>query len=130
MDSTPWTSEGPTPCPVPTTEDGEILAQAMSEAHIKVYETPEWEAIPGTPTGPADPCYFYGTPSVEDNSPHARLIQEARERAIRGWRNHGYPVQFTPMNLFAIRKVERVRLPEGLEYSLGSFWIERHQALL
>ena len=28
------------------------------------------------------------------------------------------------MNLFAIRKVESVRLPEGLEYTLSSFWIE------
>ena len=134
VDSTPWTSEGPTPCPVSTTEDvpdGDILAQAMADAHIEVDETPEFEAIPLPPTGPADPRYFfYGAPSVEDNSPHARLIQEARERAIRGWRNHGYSVRFTPMNLFAIRKVESVRLPEGLEYTLSSFWIERDQALL
>ena len=36
----------------------------------------------------------------------------------------------TPMNLFAIRKVESVRLPEGLEYTLSSFWIECNQALL
>ena len=134
VDSNPWTSEGPTPCPVSTTEDvpdGDILAQAMADAHIGVDETPEFEAIPRPPTGPADPRYFfYGAPSVEDNSPHARLIQKARERAISGWRNHGYSVRFTPMNLFAIRKVESVRLPEGLEYTLSSFWIERDQALL
>ena len=103
----------------------------MSEAHIRVDETPEIEAVPLPPTGPADPRYFFfGAPSLEDDSPHARLIQEARERAINGWRNHGYSLRFTPMNLFAIRKIESVRMPEGLEYSLSSFWIEREQALL
>ena len=43
VDSTPWTSDGPTPCPVSTTEDvpdGDILAQAMADAHIGVAETP------------------------------------------------------------------------------------------
>ena len=85
-DSTPWTSEGPTPCPVPTTEnvpDEDILAQALSEAHIGVDETPtpEFEAIPLHPTGPADPRYFFfGAPSLEHDSPHARLIQEARKK--------------------------------------------------
>ena len=85
-DSTPWTSEDPTPCPVTTTDhDEDILAQALSEAHIGVDETPEFEAIPVPPTGPADPIYFFfGAPSLEDDSPHARLIQEARERAING----------------------------------------------
>ena len=39
-----------------------------------------------TPTGPSDPRYFfYGAPSEWNDSPHARLISEARERAMRGW---------------------------------------------
>ena len=45
VDSTPWTSDGPTPCPVSTTEnvpDEDILAQAISDAHIGVDKTPEW----------------------------------------------------------------------------------------
>ena len=62
VDSTPWTSDGPTPCPVSTTEDvpdGDILAQAMADAHIGVDDTPKFEAIPLPPTGPADPRYFF-----------------------------------------------------------------------
>ena len=88
VDSTPWTSEGPTPCPVSTTEDvpdGDILAQAMSEAHIEVDETPEWEAVPLPPTGPADPRYFYGAPSVGITLPMlASFRRPGREPSVDG----------------------------------------------
>ena len=66
---------------------------------------------------------------MEDDSPHARLIQEARERAIRGWSQNGYTVHFTPTNLFALRKVESLRLPDGMECSLRTFGVERAQSL-
>ena len=134
VDSIPWTSDGPTPCRVSTTADvpdGDILAQAMSEAHIGVDETPEKtpeiEAIPlSRPVRQTPAIFFMALRAWRITLP----IQEARERAIRGWRDHGYSVWFTPMNLFAIRKVESIRLPEGLEYTLSSFWIERDEALL
>ena len=129
------------PAPVPMdVPSADILSEAMAQANIEVPETsnvevppnPEFEAIPLPPTGPADPRYFfYGAPSLDDDaSPHARIIQNARERAIRGWRNHGYSVNFTPMYLFAIRKVESARLPDGTVYSLASFWLERDTSLL
>ena len=99
------------------------MAQALSAAHIEVDKTPEIEAIPLPLTGLVDPCYcFFGAPSIQDNYPHAGPFPGGtRERAVHGWQNHVYSVKFTPINLFAIRKVERVKLPERLEYSLGSF---------
>ena len=153
QDSSPGHIADPEPCPLlsaPAPSDpapvpmdvpsADILSEAMAQANIEVPETsnvevqpnPEFEAIPLPPTGPADPRYFfYGAPSLEDDaSPHARIIQNARERAIRGWRNHGYSVNFTPMYLFAIRKVESARLPDGTVYSLASFWLERDTSLL
>ena len=64
---------------------GDILSQAANMAEIP--QTREFLAWVLPPTGPADPRYFfYGAPSVEDNSPHVRLINEARVRAIQGWR--------------------------------------------
>ena len=66
---------------------------------------------------------------MEENSPHARLSNEARVRAIQGWRQSDYSVEFVPMNLFAIMKIERVRLPDGTDYSLRSYWIEGPEPL-
>ena len=60
--------------------------------------------------------------SAEDDSPKARLICEARDRAIRAGLRH-YSVKFIPMALFAVKKVESVRV-EGSEYTLSSYWIE------
>ena len=78
---------------------------------------------------PLDWRYFFlGAPSAEDDSPQARLIREARDRAIRAGPRH-YSVQFIPMTLFAVKKVESVRV-EGREYSLSSYWIEEPQASL
>ena len=78
---------------------------------------------------PLDPRYFFlGAPSAEDDSPQARLIREAPDRAIRAGPRH-YSVQFIPMTLFAVKKVESVRV-EGREYSLSSYWIEEPQASL
>ena len=91
----------------------------------------EFSATELPPTGPSDPRYFfYGAPSESDDSPNARLIREARERAMRGWSNSDYSVNFTAMNLFAIQKVESVRLSDGTLYSLASYWIEPPQPLL
>ena len=72
--------------------------------------------------------FFWGAPSAEDDSPQARLIREAPDRAIRAGPRH-YSVQFIPMTLFAVKKVESVRV-EGREYSLSSYWIEEPQASL
>ena len=78
---------------------------------------------------PHDPQYFFlGDSSAKDNSPQARLVREARDRAIRAGPRH-YSVQFIPMTLFAVKKVESVRV-EGREYSLSSYWIEEPQASL
>ena len=68
---------------------------------------------------PLDPRYFFWG---------ARLIREAWDRAIRAGPRH-YSVQFIPMTLFAVKKVESVRV-EGREYSLSSYWIEEPQASL
>lgn len=120
----------PFPAPNPDAPNGDILAQAAAEAQIEVTSTSESVASLPPPTGPADPRYFFfGAPSMTDDSPHARLIREARERAMQGWQQGNYSVRFTPMNLFALQKVESVRLPDGTEYSLSSLWVERPQPL-
>ena len=96
----------------------------------EIPQTREFLAWEFPPTGPADPRYFfYGAPSMEENSPHARLINEARVRVIQGWRQSHYSVEFVPMNLFAIMKIERVRLPDGTDYSLRSYWTEGPEPL-
>ena len=78
---------------------------------------------------PLDYRYFFlEAPSAEDDSPQARLIRKARDRAIWAGPRH-YSVQFIPMTLFAVKKVESVRV-EGREYSLSSYWIEEPQASL
>ena len=64
--------------------------------------------------------------AAEDDSPQARLIRKARDRAIQAGPRH-YSVQFIPMTLFAVKKVESVRV-EGREYSQSSYWIEEPQA--
>ena len=69
--------------------------------------------------GPADPRYFFvGAPSIDDLSPNACLINEAREGPMRGWAWDTYSVRFQPMNLFAIQKEESLRLPDGQVYML------------
>ena len=89
---------------------------------------PDFTVSLGRPN-PLDPRYFFlGAPSAEDDSPQARLIREARDRAIRAGPRH-YSVQFIPTTLFAVKKVESVRV-EGREYSLSSYWIEEPQASL
>ena len=56
------------------------------------------------------------------------LIHEARDRAIPAGPRH-YSVQFIPMTLFALKKVESASI-EGREYSVSSYWIEEPQASL
>ena len=108
----------------------DLLAQATEAAQIEVNETPDFVALPLSSTGPADPRYFFfGAPSIEDPSPNARLINEARERAMRGWASDAYSVRFQPMNLFAIQKEESLRLPDGQVYTLRTYWIEQPQPL-
>lgn len=86
---------------------------------------PDFPVVPEAPN-PLDPRnFFLGAPSVEDQSPTARLIHEARERALR---SGSRTVRFTPMNLFAIKKEESVTLPDGRRYSLSSYWIEEPSA--
>lgn len=123
--------------PDPTSDQGlESQPYPMTaEAGIQVGSprphSPEFLASELPPTGPSDPRYFfYGAPSEWDDSPHARLISEARERAMRGWSNSDYSVNFTAMNLFAIQKVESVRLSDGTLYSLASYWVEPPQPLI
>ena len=90
--SAPMSPSGPIPDPslFPVAKPDlnpadDILAQVTAAAQIDVDETPDWEAIPLPPTVRADPRYFFfGAPSMEDQSPHARLIYEARGRAERG----------------------------------------------
>ena len=59
---------------------------------------------------PLDPGYFFlGAMSAEDNSSKARLIREAWDRAIQA-RPRNYSVQFIPMKIFAVKKVESVKV--------------------
>ena len=68
-----------------------LLAQATEVAQIEVKETSDFVAIPLSSMGPADPRYFFiGVPSIDDLSPNVRLINEARERAMRGWASDAY----------------------------------------
>ncbi|MEW8544363.1 MAG: hypothetical protein AB2693_12585 [Candidatus Thiodiazotropha sp.] len=112
--------------PIPMAEAGTQVGSP--HAHPR-----EFQASVLPPTGLTDPRYFfYGAPSehVEDDAhPHARLIREARERAMRGWLDSDYSVNFRAMNLFAIQKVESVKLPDGSQYTLASYWVEPPQPL-
>ena len=57
-------------------------------AQIEVNETPDFLAIPLSSTGPTDPRYFFfGGLGIDDPSPNARLISEARELAMNKTEN-------------------------------------------
>ena len=58
---------------------------------------------------------------------HASYVRHGTGQS--GWEPRHYSVQFIPMTLFAVKKVESVRV-EGREYSLSSYWIEEPQASL
>ena len=113
------------PDPVPA-DDTLVQVAAAAAAQIEVNQIPDWEEILLPTTGSAYPRYFvYGAPSMEDLTPHACPINEARERVARGWRTAGYSIRFTPMNTFALQKEESVRLPDGSVYSISSLYVER-----
>ena len=77
-----------------------------------------------TPLDPNDPRHFFhGAPSVSDNSETARLIREARDRAMRA-EFDGYRVEFSVLNVLCIQKKESITLPDGTVYSLTSCWLE------
>ena len=129
------------PAPPSSPEPGKTLPLYTADLDLQSRAAPvlsPLQTIPPLPyfpvslerPNPLDPRYFFlGAPSAaEDDSPQARLIREARDRAIRAGPRH-YSVQFIPMTLFAVKKVESVRV-EGREYSLSSYWIEEPQASL
>ena len=128
------------PAPPSSPEPGKTLPLYTADLDLQSTAAPvpsPLQTIPPLPdfpvslerSNPLDPRYFFlGAPSAEDDSPQARLIREARDRAIRAGPRH-YSVQFIPMTLFAVKKVESVRV-EGREYSLSSYWIEEPQASL
>ena len=125
------------PAPLPVIAPAPLVPPPVpSQTHTQPINPPRVQTIPpqpdfeAAPLDPMDPRYFFlGAPSAEDNSPQARLVAEARERAMRaGPRN--YSVRFIPMNLFCIKKVESVKCDDGREYSLSSYWIEEPQSTL
>ena len=128
------------PAPPSSPEPGKTLPLYTADLDLQSRAAPvpsPLQTIPPLPdfpvslesSNPLDPRYFFlGAPSAKEDSPQARLKCETRDKAIRAGPRH-YSVQFIPMTLFAVKKVESVRV-EGREYSLSSYWIEEPQASL
>lgn len=104
----------------------DIFAEACRQIPPEILEAhPAPADYEPVPVDPNDPRYFFhGAPSeFEDDSSNARLIREARDRALNSWYGN-YRVEFSAMNIFCVQKKEMVTLPDGTEYSLTTYWCE------